>query len=352
MIGVQEEHLMEIRTIGIDLGKTSFHVVGFGGDGRVVLRRRLSRGQLGLFFAKLPPCVVGMEACCGAHHLGRQLEAAGHAVRLIPPQFVRPFVKGQKNDYQDAEAIGEAVVRPTMRFVALKTVDQLDLQALHRVRDRLVGRRTAVINQLRAFLLERGITPRTGRQHLARLLPTLLEDVADQLTPCMRALLASLRLEWQGLERAVNEATDTIEQLAKADAAGRRLVDIPGFGYLTASAMVASIGKGDMFRRGRDLAAWAGLVPRQHSTGGRPTLLGISKRGNNYLRRMLIHGARSVHRLANRSRLPLGPWLDALDRRAPTNVAVVALANKLARIAWAVLTRGEPYRPILPIPVA
>jgi transposase len=338
---------MIIRTLGLDLGKTSFHAVGFDDEGRVVLRRRFSRPQLLQFVVTLPVCRIGMEACCGAHHLARHLLGLGHDVRLIPPQFVRPFVKGQKNDYQDAEAIGEAVIRPTMRFVPVKTVDQLDLQALHRVRDRLVGRRTAVINQLRAFLLERGITPRTGRRHLARLLPTLLEDVADRLSPCMRTLLASLRQEWEELERGVQQATRTIEQLARTDAACQRLVAIPGFGYLTASAMVASIGKGEMFRRGRDFAAWAGLVPRQHSTGGRPTLLGISKRGNNYLRRMLIHGARSVHRLANRSRLPLGRWLDALDQRAPRNVAVVALANKLARIAWAVLVRGDAYRPVV-----
>lgn len=335
---------MDIRTLGIDLGKTSFHAVGFDSHGHVVLRRRFSRPQLLAFLTTLVPCRIGMEACCGAHHLGRRLQAAGHDVRLMPPQFVRPFVKGQKNDYQDAEAIGEAVVRPTMRFVPIKTEDQLDLQALHRVRDRLVGRRTAVINQLRAFLLERGLTPRTGRRHLARLLPTLLESAGTELSPCMRTLLHSLREEWEHLEQAVRDATTRIERLARTDAACQRLVDIPGFGYLTASAMVASIGKGTMFRRGRDFAAWVGLVPRQHSTGGRPTLLGISKRGHHYLRRMLIHGARSVHRLSNRDRLPLGRWLDALDQRAPTNVAVVALANKIARIAWAVLARDEPFR--------
>ena len=291
---------MEIRTLGLDLGKTSFHAVGFDASGSIVLRRRFSRPQLMRFIATLPPCLIGMEACCGAHHVGRAFLTYGHDVRLMPPQYVRPFVKAQKNDYLDAEAIAEAVQRPTMRFVPLKTVDQLDLQALHRVRDRLVARRTGVINQLRAFLLERGLTPRTGRQ---------------------------------------------VTVIARHDAACQRLVEIPGFGALSATALVAAIGKGTTFRKGRDLAAWLGLVPLQKTTGGKPTLMGISKRGSAYLRRLLLQGARSVHRLANRSRLPFRAWLDGLDARAHPNVVAVALANKLVRIAWAVLTRGEPYRP-------
>jgi transposase len=339
---------MEIRTLGIDLGKTSFHAVGFDAHGHVVLRRRFSRPQLARFMATLSPCLVGMEACCGAHHLGRAFQAHGHDVRLMPPQYVRPFVKAQKNDYLDAEAIGEAVRRPTMRFVPLKTVDQLDLQALHRVRNRLVSRRTGVINQLRAFLLERGLTPRTGRQHLARILPELLVDAGEGLSPAMRTIIERLRDEWRALEESIRELTRQVTVIAREDPACQRLIEIPGFGPLSATALVAAIGKGTTFRKGRDLAAWLGLVPLQKTTGGKPTLLGISKRGNGYLRRLLLQGARSVHRLANRSRLGCGAWLTALDARAHPHVVAVALANKLVRIAWAVLTREERYRaPVL-----
>ena len=335
---------MEIRILGLDLGKTSFHAVGFDARGRVLLRRKFSRPQLVRFVATLPPCIVGMEACCGAHHLGRLFLAHGHDVRLMPAQYVRPFVKTQKNDFIDAEAVGEAAQRPTMRFVPVKTVDQLDLQALHRVRDRLVARRTGVINQLRAFLLERGLTPRAGRRHLARLLPGLMVEAEQTVSPGLLQLLERLREEWHALETSIHELTKQIERIAKQDAACQRLVEIPGFGALSATALVAAIGKGTMFRKGRDVAAWLGLVPRQQTTGGKPTLLGISKRGNTYLRRLLLQGARSVHRLANRSRLPFRRWLDALDARAHPNVVAVALANKMVRIAWAVLTRGEPYR--------
>jgi transposase len=335
---------MEIRTLGLDLGKTSFHAVGFDAHGQIVLRRRFSRPQLMRFMATLPPCLIGMEACCGAHHVGRAFQTHGHDVRLMPPQYVRPFVKAQKNDYLDAEAIAEAVQRPTMRFVPLKTIDQLDLQALHRVRDRLVARRTGVINQLRAFLLERGLTPRTGRQHLARILPELLGNAGDALSPAMLHLIERLRAEWRTLEEAIHDLTRQVTLIARQDAACQRLVEIPGFGALSATALVAAIGTGTSFRKGRDLAAWLGLVPLQKSTGGKPTLLGISKRGNRYLRRLLLQGARSVHRLANRTRLPFRAWLDALDARAHPNIVAVALANKLVRIAWAVLTRGEPYR--------
>jgi transposase len=290
-----------------------------------------------------------MEACCGAHHLGRAFAVHGHDVRLMPPQYVRPFVKAQKNDYLDAEAIGEAVQRPTMRFVPLKTTDQLDLQALHRVRDRLVARRTGVINQLRAFLLERGITPRAGRRHLARILPDVLPDTRDALSPAMQRIIDRLREEWRTLEADVHDLTRQITLIARHDAACQRLMEIPGFGALSATALVAAVGKGSTFRKGRDMAAWLGLVPLQKTTGGKPMLLGISKRGNGYLRRLLLQGAHSVHRLANRSRLACGAWLTALDARAHPNVVAVALANKMVRIAWAVLTRGEPYQPTMSV---
>mgnify|MGYP001246175693 CR=1 FL=1 len=343
---------MQIHTLGIDLGKTTFHLVGFDSRGHVQLRRRYSRTQLVRFLATLPRCLVGMEACGGAHHLGRQLTALGHDVRLMPPQYVRPFVKAHKNDYVDAEAIAEAVQRPTMRFVPLKTDDQLDLQALHRVRDRLVGRRTAVINQLRAFLLERGVTPRTGRHHLASRLPLILEDAENSLSTAMRHLIVQMREEWRLLDVGIDDATHAIEAIAARDAACQRLMAIPGIGPLGATALVAAVGHAHQFAKGRDLAAWLGLVPRQHSTGGKPKLLGITKRGNSYVRRCLIHGARSVRLHLNRSRHALGRWLDALEARRHPNVVAVALANKLARIAWAVLTRGVSYRPGVVLDVA
>ena len=232
-----------------------------------------------------------------------------------------------------------------MRFVPIKTVDQLDLQALHRVRDRLVSRRTGVINQLRAFLLERGVAPRTGRRPLARLLPAILEEDGNGLSTRMREILVRLQQEWHDLDTALRRADREIEAIANADAACRRLLEIPGIGPLGATAIVASIGHGHGFRKGRDFAAWLGLVPRQHSSGGKPTLLGISKAGNSFLRRLLIHGARSACLHLHRQRHALGRWIDTLEHRAHRNVVAVALANKLARIAWAVLMRGESYQP-------
>ena len=335
---------MQLHTVGIDIGKTTFHLVGMDSRGAIVVRKRMSRPQLITFLANVPSTVIGMEASCGAHHLGAVLTGQGHNVRLIPAQFVRPFVKSNKNDYVDAEAIAEAVQRPTMRFVPIKTVDQLDLQALHRVRDRLISRRTGVINQLRAFLLERGMTIRQGRAQLRNHMPAVLADAEQMFSPRMQRILHQLWREWQDLEQQITEVTDEIGAIAAEDAGCRRLLDVPGVGALVATAMVASIGKGTAFSKGRDFAAWLGLVPRQHSTGGKPKLMGISKRGNEYLRRLFIHGARSVVMHANRQQHALGVWINELERRVHRNVLVVALANKLARIAWAVLARNEIYR--------
>lgn len=334
---------MKVRTIGIDLGKTVFHLVGLDERGSVVLKKRLSRRQLIVYTANLPSCLIGMEACCGAHHLGASLQAQGHRVRLIPAQFVRPFVKSNKNDYNDAEAIAEAVQRPTMRFVPIKTQDQLDLQSLHRVRDRLVSRRTSIVNQIRAFLLERGLTFRTGRATLWRQMPLILEDAELSLSALMRRLLDQLWQEWKAVEEQIAIVHGEIERIVQQDAACDRLLQIPGVGPLVASATVAAVGNGAAFRKGRDFAAWLGLVPRQHSTGGKAKLLGISKRGNPYLRRMFIHGARSVLTIANRDKIAFGPWIKRLESRVHRNVAIVALANKLARIAWAVLVKPQPY---------
>jgi transposase len=333
-----------VTTVGIDIGKTTFHLIGFDGRGAIVLRQKVSRAQLERRFAALPPCLVGMEACCGAHHVGRQLAALGHAVRLIPAQYVKPFVKSNKNDFRDAEAIAEAVLRPTMRFVPLKSREQLDLQALHRVRQRLVGERTAVINQIRGFLLEHGITVRAGPPALRRALPEILADQRGVLSPGMAQLILDIDGDWRRLDERIGEVTASIEEAARQDGSCRRLMAVPGIGPVVSSAMVAAIGDGAAFVKARDFGAWLGLVPKQLSTGDRTLLLGISKRGNRYLRTMFIQGARSVLlRRVTWANHSFGRWLEAAAPRLHHNVLAVALANKLARIAWSVLTREGGY---------
>ena len=334
---------MDVVTVGLDIGKSAFHLVGVDVRGKIVRRQRLSRARLFITTANLPPCLIGMEACPGSHFLGRRLAEQGHDVRLLPAQYVRPYVKSNKNDFLDAEAIAEAVVRPTMRFVPIKTSAQLDLQALHRTRSRLVARRTALINQIRAFLFEHGLVMARGRRSLERTLPGVLADEATPLSGQLRWLLDTLWREWRQLEAQLLEITATIERSAQEQPACRRLLAVPGVGALTATAVVAAIGNGQAFARGRQFAAWLGLVPRQHSTGGKSRLLGISKRGNPYLRTLFVLGAQSVARNTDRERHRFGPWLTELEKRTRKNVAVVALANKLARITWTVLVRGEPY---------
>ena len=333
-----------VTTVGIDIGKTTFHLIGFDGRGAIVLRQKVPRAQLERRFAALPPCLVGIEACCGAHHVGRQLAALGHAVRLIPARYVKPFVKSNKNDFRDAEAIAEAVLRPTMRFVPLKSREQLDLQALHRVRQRLVGERTAVINQIRGFILEHGITARAGPPALRRVLPEILANQHGVLSPGMAQLLMDLDDDRRRLDERIEELTRTIEEIAKGDEGCRRLMTIPGIGPIVSSAMVAAIGDGAAFAKARDFGAWLGLVPKQVSTGDRTLLRGISKRGNRYLRTMFIQGARSVLlRRATWANHSFGRWLEAAAPRLHRNVLAAALANKLARIAWSVLTRESGY---------
>jgi transposase len=288
--------------------------------------------------------LVGIETCGGAHFLGKALREQGHEVRLIPAQFVKPFRKSNKNDFLDAEAIAEAVARQNMRFVPIKTDEQLDLQAMHRVRDRLVHRRTALINQIRGFLLERGITFAKGPAHLRKHMPAILEDAEQNLTPRMRNLLAQIWQEWKQLELDIESITGEIERISNEDEACKRLRQVPGIGPLVSTAMVAAVGNGAAFRKGREFAAWLGLVPRQYSTGGKTTLYGISKRGNIYLRRMFIHGARAVLLRVKYDTAGLGHWVHQLEARAPRNKVIVAIANKLARIAWSVLYRGEDYR--------
>jgi transposase len=335
---------MHIASVGIDLGKTTFHLVALGERNKVLVRKKLSRAQLLAYTANLPSSLIGLEACAGAHFLGAALREQGHQVRLIPAQFVKPYRKSNKNDFIDAEAIAEAVTKQNMRFVAIKTQDQLDWQAMHRVRDRLVQRRTALINEIRGFLLERGLVFAARPIQLRKNLPSVIEDAEQNLSPRLRWLLDRLWQEWKQTEIDIKAITDEIERVSNEDARCRRLRQIPGFGPLVSTATVAAIGNGAAFRRGRDFAAWLGVVPRQYSTGGKQKLFGMSKRGNIYLRRMLIHGARAVLLRVKYDTGGFGQWIRRLEQRAPRNKVVVAIANKLARIAWAVLSRGRDYQ--------
>jgi len=336
---------MSIFVLGIDLGKNVCSLVGLDAVGAVVLRRRLRRDAVADFVGKLPACIVAMEACCGAHHFGRVLGSVGHTIRLMPPEYVRPYVKANKNDDHDAEAIAEAATRPTMRFVPVKSEAQSDIQALHRARSRLVAERTALINHLRALLLERGIVVAQGRRKLEDALTVFADEDDPRLSPRMQVLIEDLRAEWRNLDERIAGFDAEFVQMARENAAARRLATIPGIGVINATALMAAIGDARSFGRGRDLAAWLGLTPRQATTGGKPRLLGISKRGNRYLRANLIHGARAVlPRLLNQE-TPLGRWVRSLSARAHKNVVVVALAAKLARIVWAVLRNGRSFDP-------
>src|SRR5437762_9240669 len=335
-----------IAVIGIDLGQNSFHVVGLDARGAIVLRQKWSRGQVDVRFANMPPCLIGMEACVGAHHLSRKLQGLGHDARLMPAKYVRPYSKGQKNDFRDAEAVAEAVQRPTMKFVATKTADQLDLQALHRVRERLVRQRTGIINQIRAFLLERGIAVRQGQRFLRAQLPAILATPPDVLSPRMVRVIEDLAGDWRRLDERIEDLSSEITMLARHDQACARLMTVPGIGPFISSAMVAAIGTGDVFSKGRDFGAWLGLVPKQISTGDRTILGSISKRGNRYLRTLFVQAAWVVLvRIGPKhwDRYGLKSWIEAAKKRLHHNVLAIALANKLARIAWSVLACGRAF---------
>jgi transposase len=345
-----KEHAMSqnldraIAVIGIDIGKNSFHIVGLDGRGAIVLRQKWSRGQVEARLVNMPTCLIGMEACVGAHHLSRKLKAFGHDARLMPAKYVRPYSKGQKNDFRDAEAIAEAVQRPTMKFVATKTADQLDLQALHRVRERLVSQRTGIINQIRAFLLERGVAVRQGLRFLRAELPRILATPPDVLSPRMVRVIEGLAEDWRRLDERVDHLSGEITTLARQDVGCERLMSVPGIGPIISSAMVAAIGTGDAFSKGRDFAAWLGLVPKQISTGDRTILGKISKRGNRYLRVLFVQAAWVVLiKPKSWERHGLKHWIEAAKKRLHRNVLAIALANKLARIAWSVLANGRIF---------
>lgn len=335
---------MSITILGVDLGKNSCSIVGVNGAGAVTVRRTMRRQSLVDYVTKLPACVVAMEACCGAHHLGRLFAAQGHEIRLMSPEYVRPYIKAQKNDDRDAEGIAEAASRPTMRFVELKSQAQLDVQTLHRVRSRLVAERTNLINQLRAILLERGVIFPAGRRKFELGLDGMMAEGDETLSTRLHQLIGELRTEWRELDGKIKALNDEFVQLARNDAATRRLTSIPGIGILNATALVAAVGNASSFAKARDLSSWLGLVPRQHSTGGRARLLGISKRGNTYLRTLLIHGARAALPSLSKSDTPMGQWLKAMiERGVHRNAVVVALANKLARIAWSALRKETRF---------
>ncbi len=335
---------MKITTVGIDLAKNVIQIHGVDERGKTVLRKPLKRAQVAAFFATLEPCLIGMEACGSAHHWARKLQGFGHAVRLMAPQFVKPYVKTNKNDVADAEAICEAVGRPNMRFVPLKTTEQQSVLALHRARQGFVKARTAQANAIRGLLGEFGIVMPQGMTSLAKRVPEILEDGENGLTGSFRQLLQRLMEHLKELDGQVGELEQEIQVWHRQNEASCKLAKVPGIGPITASALVASVGDAKNFANGRQMAAWLGLVPRQHSSGGRPTLLGISKRGDSYLRTLLVHGARSVVRYAEGKTNPAADWLRSLLSRRNTNVAVVALANKNARIAWALLAHDREFR--------
>ena len=333
-----------VTTIGIDLGKTTLHMVGLDSYGAIVLREKVSRGRIASRLANLPPCLIGIEAGMATHYVARELTALGHDVKQVPPTYAKPFRQGHKNELRDALAVAEAVQRPTTRFVPPKSNEQLDLQALHRVRSRLVSQRTAVINQIRGFLLERGIIVRQGLRFLRQLLPDILAKRTDVLSPRMVRIVSDLAGDWRQLDDRIETVTDEIETLAKADDSCRRVMTVPGIGPIISSAMVAAIGNGSAFSKGRDYSAWLGLVPKQMSTGDRTILGRISKRGNSYLRMLFIQAARVILlRPANWPKHGFGAWLVRAIQRLHPNVLAAALANKLARIAWTVLAQERSY---------
>jgi transposase len=334
---------MKITTVGVDLAKVVFQIHGVDERGKALVRKQLKRSEMSSYFANLEPCLIGMEACGSAHHWARKLQEFGHTVKLMSPQFVKPYVKTNKNDVADAEAICEAVSRPTMRYVPVKTVEQQAILSVHRARTGFVKARTAQANQIRGLLSEFGIVISQGIHAIVKRIPEILEDGENGLPGTMRNLLQRLTENLKEMDRQVDELEKQIQLWHRENEASRRLAEIPGVGPITASAMVATIGKAREFKNGRQLAAWMGLVPKQNSSGGKQSLLGISKRGDTYLRTLLIHGARSVIQCVEKNP-DRSNWLCKLMARRNKNVAAVALANKNARTIWALLAHDQAFR--------
>jgi len=335
---------MEVTTIGLDLAKNVFQVHGVDDEGTVVIRRQLRRSRVLPFFKKLPPCLIGIEACATAHHWARQLIGLGHRVKLMPPHYVKAYVKRNKNDAADAEAICEAVTRPSMRFVAVKTMEQQRVLMVHRTRELLVRQRTMLVNAIRAHMAEFGVVARVGLPQVKELLAVIADPDDERIPPPARTCLEGLARQLLSLEREITTTEQRIHAWHRSSQASQQLETIPGIGPITASALAATIADPEVFRSGRELAAWIGLVPRQNSTGGKQRMGRISKQGDHYLRWLLVVGAMTVIRHGRRTNFEKNPWLGELVRHKPTKVAAVALANKIARTAWAELVTGEPYR--------
>lgn len=336
--------MSKIKVLGIDLAKNIFQLHGVDDKGKVILQKRLSRGKLTEFIANLPTCLIGMESCGGAHYWARKFQSFGHEVKLMSPQYVKPYVKTNKNDYNDAEAICEAVTRPSMRFVPLKSLEQQDIQALHRIRSRLVCERTGLVNQIRGLLAEYGIVTAKGIHQLRKALPALIEMFPDQLTPMAQSLCWDLYEQLQAIDQKIAYYDVKVKEICKTSEVCQRLMQVEGVGPLTATALIATVGDGKIFNKARQMSAFLGLVPRQSSSGGKQVLLGISKRGNTYLRCLLIHGARAVLKTISKKTTEFSLWVKNLIERRGYNKACVALANKNARILWALLTKEAPYQ--------
>lgn len=338
---------MTIKTIGIDLAKNVFEICGLDGNGEIQLRRRMRRETLLRVVGEIPACVIGIEACTGAFFWQRQFEAFGHEVRIIAPQHVKPFGRRQKNDRNDAEAIAIAITQPRMRFVPKKSVTQQDIQSLHRARRRMVNHRTALVSQMRGILLDRGIAFGQSITRARRMIPEIINDGSNDLTDLCREILSSLMDLMREIDKRVREFDQRIDQVFRSTEACQRVGRIRGVGPKTATAVIAAVGDGKDFDNGRHMAAWLGLVPRQHSSGDRTILMGISKRGDQHLRTLLVHGARAVVRTAAGKSDQFSQWVNALRERRGMNRAIVAVANKNARIIWALLAKNEEYRPAI-----
>ncbi len=335
---------MDITTVGLDLAKNVFHIVGMDAQGKERVKKRLSRSQVLKYFANAPRCRIGLEACASAHYFGRELTRLGHEVKLIPPQYVKAHLRGQKNDYNDARAISEAVRSPGMRFVEIKTVARQDMQSLVRLREGVIQSRTALANRLRGLLGEYGIAIPQGIGALRRAIPGVLEDAGNGLNEVFRRLLAQGQTQLGELDAHIDALTAQLAAAAREDERVERLQTVPGYGPIVASVFVSAVGDGHQYRRGRDAAAALGLVPRQHSSGGKNVLLGITKRGDRYVRSLLIHGARSVVIAAKGRDDALSRWINRLRETRGINKATVALANKMARIGWAIVHNGGRYQ--------